>query len=234
MRAATPSDREQAHANELRPDVESYSTHDSRRPPALGYVDVAVGDLSLRGMLDSGSNGTIMGRAAYETVRNRGWAIERMRPIRVRMANGATTKLNETLKATVRLAGRKADLRFHIIPDSPLPLILGLDFILAFGIVMDYPRHVWYFGDDPSIRYSFSGGPADAIPGKACGLSMVSGTEGERLREFLARKVSPASPHPGVTSLIEHTVDVGNTKPIRQRRYLVSPKVQAAIGAEVA
>jgi len=51
-----------------------------------------------------------------------------------------------------------------------------------------------------------------------------------KLRKFLN---TIPSENPGVTGLTEHHIDVGQNALVKQRCYLVSPKVQEAIRDEV-
>ena len=53
------------------------------------------------------------------------------------------------------------------------------------------------------------------------------------MKEFLERELPKPPERPGLTDLTEHVIDVGDHAPIKQRHYLVSPKVMEAIVAEV-
>jgi hypothetical protein len=58
-------------------------------------------------------------------------------------------------------------------------------------------------------------------------------TDQEKQLEFFLQTIPKHPEHPGITDLAEHKIDVGQNSPIRQRCYLVSPKIQEAIRAEV-
>jgi len=64
-------------------------------------------------------------------------------------------------------------------------------------------------------------------------LSELTSDQESRLREFLESQLPRVVSDPGITSLAEHRIDVGQHPPIKQRCYLVSPKVWEAIHAEV-
>jgi len=66
-----------------------------------------------------------------------------------------------------------------------------------------------------------------------CGLSGLTLAEEVRLRKFLVTRMLKTSASPGVTSLTEHRINVGLYPLIKQRCYLVSPRVQEAIREEV-
>lgn len=58
-----------------------------------------------------------------------------------------------------------------------------------------------------------------------CGLSELSSNEARRLEKFLETELGPPTDRPGITTLTEHKIDVGNNAPIKQRYYIVSPKM---------
>ena len=57
--------------------------------------------------------------------------------------------------------------------------------------------------------------------------------QADRLAEFLRVMIAEKPEKPGLTYLTKHLIDVGNYPAIKQRHYLVSPKVIKAIVAEV-
>jgi hypothetical protein len=65
-----------------------------------------------------------------------------------------------------------------------------------------------------------------------CGIAELTTDQEKTLQKFL--NTLPESPeNPCATNLTEHKIDIGQNAPIKQRCYLVSPKVQEAIRAEV-
>ena len=106
-----------------------------------------------------------------------------------------------------------------------------MDFLCQFGVGLDFANSQWYFSNDPARRYSFD--PRDGEPQVCCWLSELTLSQAEQLKKFLKEKLPEPVESSGVTSLTEHFIDVGQHRPIKQRCYLVSPKVQKAICAEV-
>ncbi|XP_076656370.1 uncharacterized protein LOC143361015 [Halictus rubicundus] len=62
---------------------------------------------------------------------------------------------------------------------------------------------------------------------------ILTADEQGRLREFLETELTDFAALPGLTDLTKHRIDVGENRPIKQRYYPVSPKVQEAIYREV-
>ena len=92
-------------------------------------------------------------------------------------------------------------------------------------------RSEWFFSNRPGSRYQF---PITEEDDYVCsGLLELTLGQRTKLEKFLSKVVPKPSKHPGVTSLTEHRIDVGSHKPVRQRCYVVSPRVQEAIRDEV-
>ncbi|XP_025268292.1 uncharacterized protein K02A2.6-like [Camponotus floridanus] len=66
-----------------------------------------------------------------------------------------------------------------------------------------------------------------------CGLNELSSREDQILVKFLKKHITGDPDKPGATNLTEHRIDVAGHRPIKQRYYPVSPKIQEAIYAEV-
>lgn len=65
------------------------------------------------------------------------------------------------------------------------------------------------------------------------GLMELTIEQADRLADFLSKELPEPPTKPGLTNLVEHNIDVGNHSPIKQRYYMVFPKVLEAIKAEV-
>ncbi|XP_032690524.1 uncharacterized protein LOC116853501 [Odontomachus brunneus] len=91
---------------------------------------------------------------------------------------------------------------------------------------------MWHLAAEPSAQYRFVR-HADASDYACSGLSELTSHQSGQLENFLKDRLPTESLNLGVTGLAEHHIDVGQHAPIRQRCYLVSPKVQEAIRQEV-
>lgn len=66
-----------------------------------------------------------------------------------------------------------------------------------------------------------------------CRLSELATVDERRLQAFLEKGITGNPEKPGITALATHRIDVGDHAPIKQRYYMVSPKIQEAIHTEV-
>lgn len=97
-------------------------------------------------------------------------------------------------------------------------------------MTIDYENKTWFYNENPNEIFDF-----ELVEPKAnmcCGLMELSVEETNRLNEFL-KTIPENDGMPGLTNLIEHIIDTGDSKPVKQRYYSYSPKLQDAVYSEV-
>ena len=87
------------------------------------------------------------------------------------------------------------------------------------------------FKDDPSSVHYFE--IQECNPDGCCGIRELTLSQAEVFINFLSELIPEAPKKPGITNLTEHVIDVGRHPPIKQRHYLVSPKMMEIINQEV-
>jgi len=126
------------------------------------------------------------------------------------------------------LQNQNQEITVALLPSLAVPCVLGIDFLAKFGIGLDFANGEWYFAKMSShIRYRFVVEPIQNGV-SCCGLSKLTPEQENKLKKFLNTIPKP-SENPGVTGLAEHHTDVGQSTPVKQRCYLVSPKIQEVI-----
>ena len=73
---------------------------------------------------------------------------------RVTTATGQTTRVRGEVEIPFELGNRKRTVRAYALPTVGLSCILGMDFLSAFGIVVNFSAKTWAFGDDPTRQFS--------------------------------------------------------------------------------
>ena len=200
--------------------------------PPLRYFRIFIGEFPLMALVDSGSSRTILGDEGIKIVRRLALPTTGARDLRIRNANGQITEIREEISLTLSLHDLQREVTVCLLPALAVSCIAGMDFLCAFGIGLDFASRGWYFANRPWERRSFDSADDEGVC-VCCGLSELNHDQENRLRQFLENKIPDAVTDPGVTSLTEHKIDVGQSAPIKQRCYLVSPKVQEAIRGEV-
>lgn len=102
---------------------------------------------------------------------------------------------------------------------------------MKFRVGLDFALEEWYFSEESHVRYRLAT-EQTSLEGSYAGLSELTTEQELTLKNFL-KTIPETSENPGITNLTEHKIDVGKNSPVKQRCYLVSPKVQEAIHAEV-
>lgn len=205
--------------------LESYVTIGRSEAPALNYVTIKVCGRPITALIDSGSNRTLFGEEGMRILREEGIETSKNSTTRIRTANGQIAAIRETARVLVQLSERSQEITVGLLANLAVPCIVGVDLLSAFGMILDFANKEWFFATTPHNRYDFS---PDSTLHSCCGLSEITPVQEKRLENFL-RTIPEPSNNLGVTSLTEHKVDVGSHPPIRQRCYVVSPKVQEAI-----
>lgn len=204
---------------------------DGATPPL--FVTLNVHQRPLRALVDSGSTRTFLGPEAIELVTDLDLPIITTRANRVMLATGQLEEATDEVSLPIGLEGKTAEINARLLPNLAVPCILGLDFLKIFRITIDFANSRWHYLDNPFTEYRFESTEVPRINPVCCGITELTPDQSRRLKEFLASELPPIPSSPGITNLTEHRVDVGGHPAIKQRYYLVSPKVQEAIHAEV-
>lgn len=183
------------------------------------------------GLLDSGANVTVLGVGCHEKVRR--WNL---------VAKPISTSIR-TADGTNRPVSGYVDIEYefnnetHIVPTLLLEhvtkeLILGTDFWNAFKIE---PRTCAML--EPCFSCDAIENTLDIDTPKPTSVS-----EAHELTEDQARRLDEVKKlfsfakkegKLGCTKLIQHKIDTGDAKPIRQRQYVMSPYVQTEVNKEI-
>lgn len=131
----------------------------------------------------------------------------------VQTADGAAKRVFGYINTTVKYQGKSAEMQVFIIPDLQQELYLGCDFWQAFAL-----RPVMI----EEIVYPDTLNTANPSP-KQHPLSQV---QRNQLATVIEQFPSSEKLGLGRTSLLNHAIDIGEAKPVKQRFYSVSPAVQ--------
>jgi len=211
--------------------IHSYSTFESGKLPSLGYFQVKIYGYPLAALVDSGSNRTLLGREGIKIIRALNLTTTTDRGVQIRTANGQIATIREEIRIPINLESQSQEITVALLPNLAVPCVLGIDFLIKFGIGLDFSSNEWYFAKIPYNRYRLATEP-NRDEFSCCSLPQLTPEQEDRLENFLSTIPKP-SENPGVTELTEHHINVGKSTPVKQRCYLVSPKVQEAIRDEV-
>lgn len=208
------------------------------------YVPVDIYGVTCFGLLDSGATVSTVGGQAWQKIKSLnnnkhsiicGESWERLQRSnvklmecstkRVKVANGHTCPVLGKLDAPVVLDGVMKVCTFLVVPDIKQEVILGLDFWRRFGLLPDVVRGTCVLAQSDLPELSEVIIPKDKL----------SGEERALLDDVVARyRATLGRAGLGCTKLVEHRIDTGDAKPIRQRYYSYSPKLLDVLHTGVA
>lgn len=203
----------------------SYPPSTSSNTEPLLYVTVIIQNYAVKALVDSGATRTFIGPLCLELIKDLNLPIERNKGS-VRLANGEICTVSKEVTLPVELNGRFKQLKARVIDSLTEPLVLGLDFLKLYKIQADFSTSTWSFKNKMKRIYKFEN---KHVTRETCaGLMELDSTQRDRLEQFLKEHLPEIPDKPGLTNLTQHVIDVGDNKPVKQRCYIVSPKVMEA------
>lgn len=195
--------------NASRPPGTSFSFvsfHEMRRPA----VNITIGDQNGTAFLDTGAKNCLASPSLALLFRKMKLPTC-TKDVEVTLADGGTTvRTAQVVTAPVTLQGRTLPTTFMILPDTPhAQTLLGIDFIVAAGLVLDFGLRLWHFHKEAQ-RHPFT--PKDSSPGHTIGA--VSAEPKHRLtpiRDYweVPDLISPIADAPEVPMDIEMAQNYG-------------------------
>ncbi|XP_052857197.1 uncharacterized protein LOC128265316 [Drosophila gunungcola] len=174
------------------------------------YAEVRVLDQVVLGLLDTGAAMSALGGKLAEQVVLSRIPFKRVATV-ASTADGKRQEIIGRLKIPVQYKKITKDLELHIIPSLSQDLYLGIDFWQAFDLL-----------------------PASMNIAEIAPESHdLTTSQQEILKSVVALFPSFAISGLGKTSLISHTIDIGDAKPVKQRHFPVSPAVEKLLYEEV-
>lgn len=176
-----------------------------------------ISGIPYRGLLDSGAEVTVLGNGSEMFLENSGVRFYHQ-PSSLSTASGDKQRILGHIRTLVSFNGKKRWMRIFIAPGLTQNLYLGIDFWKLFNLA---PRFVSSLDlNVPSY---------DPLPES----HQLSSSESQRLSAIVEHFPSFAKEGLGKTHLLSHVIDVDQAKPIKQRFYPVSPKIEQELFQEI-
>ena len=191
-------------------------------------MNVSVGGIPVKTLLDSGANRVVLGDPGWERIRTLGLAEVRSGPRALTLADGSTVECLGEVTLPIQLETKIKYFKVLIVPAVKHSLILGLNFWYRMGVVPNVRRGTWEFArEDETVGRV--GTVCELVDGKE------EECEKERLREIVDQYFRDVGEDElGFTNLVQHRIEVNEgVTPIRSRSYPVSPYIQEKIDQEL-
>lgn len=188
------------------------------------YLRVKLCGVEVTALLDSGATRTVFGKDGHDLARRLGLPVHPARFDKVTVANGNSVEIVGCVSVPFELEGRVCHVDVIIVPEITDVLLLGSDFIRAFGIVPNLSTGNWCFN-----------GQRD---GSLCVLnpqSQLSVEQSRCLEQEVGKMFASMGDGLGCSVDATHMIRLkeGQDVPIKQRYYPVSPTLQRQIDHEL-
>lgn len=178
------------------------------------HISLKIGDKQIVGLLDSGASISILGNNCLEILQDAELSYKPME-LFVETADGTQNSILGFLDIPIDYINQTKTIRFYLVPSLKGTMYLGNDFWSAFGL---YPAQI------NEIKQ-----PASENSNK----HQLNSQQQEELDSVIKLFPSYATLGLGKTHLVEHTIETGDAKPVKQRHYPVSPAIQDLMYKEI-
>lgn len=176
------------------------------------YANIKIKSLSMSGLLDSGASSSILGCGSEKIVADLALPVQNI-AVTLRTADGTVHSSTGAVKVPVTFNNITREIQMLIVPSLSNKLILGIDFWDLFNI---RPVICEQVDVEPEIS------------------SDLTTEQKSKINEIAKSFLTCDDDIPLTrTNVLEHEIDTGDAKPIRQRYHPVSPYVQAAMDKEL-
>jgi len=178
------------------------------------YASIKMFDTDVSGLIDTGATvSCIASDLARKILDIKPPVFDKIR-IGIRTADGHKHAAVGTVTTNVFFRGQTQTMTFLVIPALSQNLYLGVDFCRIFGLAKDI------LGSINEIDHLLN--TCELLP-----------SQREKLNAVICLFPSFAKEGLGRTSLVTHVIDTGDSKPIKQRHFVLSPAKEKLLFMEV-
>lgn len=189
-------------------------------------------DLTMLGLLDSGSVVSILGKNSHELLLKYGFTLTKDESITVTAAGGRNIRSCGVIVLPVVFNDKCSVIKFHVIPEIQYHMILGMDFWNKFHILPKTLLTATYISSSDPCLAELTLNSNDVFIHSYENLNNTQRTVADALvKKF--EKISYEHKGLGKTHLMRHHINTGDASPIRQRYYRMSPEKQRIVTEQV-
>lgn len=179
------------------------------------YLDVILFGNKISGLADTGSEVCALGKDAIEFLTD---CNVKMTPFHgtVSTADNSRSKIVGKIKANITFRGIEKSFTILIVPSLAQSLYLGANFIEAYNLA---PNLFNLEEITDNIQADLN-------------MHSLTAFQNEQLQQVISKFPSYEKSGLGCTHLLEHSIDTGNSPPVKQRHYPYSPAVQKILAVD--
>ena len=199
------------------------------------WLEVSVGGFRIRTLYDTGASHTVMGAAGLQIAAAMNQLLTASYGRRAKVVGGHTATIAGYVELPFEVAGIKRDIRVAVIPEEDVPSYLSANFTRAFSTVRDPDlSQLFVRAADKYVDLEVAG-VETTEPLQVASIGLGDVTEGQRAQmlELVTQILGKEDPPLGCTSWMAHRIDVGGARPVKQRYYPVSKKLEEEMHRQV-
>ena len=104
-------------------------------------VKVSIGNINTTALIDTGATVNIIKTDLLNQIQGVNTAVREMTDASIRVANGETIRIKGEVNLPVKIGGQCFSTTFHILDTVTLPLIIGLEFLKANNVNINFAKH---------------------------------------------------------------------------------------------
>lgn len=190
------------------------------------HANFSINGVELRGLLDSGASVSCFGRDAFMTLSKCQQRWKEQKGSSIKTASSQPLPIEGYADVKVLFQGREKYIRFYIVPALTNTLYLGVDFWQAFDLLPKIEEVCQTTETDQNASSDHD----DETPPD---MHSLTEEQQKRLQEVVALFPSCEKEGLGKTGLIKHAINIGSSKPTKQRYHAVSPAIERKMYEEV-
>lgn len=204
------------------------SIYDNERDFNRPFIDISINSKIFSGLLDSGSSITILGNNSHLEILKLGFTLSKSSSLTITTASNHTSKCLGSIDIPIRYNNQTHLIQAFVFPNISPSIILGVDFWKKFNLV----PHILSSAFKPNTKCSVvTETTKQVLPYNHLSLEQKTIAD-DMIKRFKAISFESRGKL-GRTHLISHHIDTGDTPPIKQRCYRLSPVKQKALIVEV-
>lgn len=204
--------------------------------------DIKILGASGTALVDTGAKHCIAGHTLHTLLCRKGHPLEPARR-RIKLADGHARDVDVLMTTLdVHLEEKVIRTPFLILPEARNnETLLGMDFLFAAEVVMDFSRECWYFSNNSRVQYMMRFEPSLSPELSCCSADVLRDDEGTLLnppdRNLLAQTlvtntdIFQLGGEP--TPFAEHRIDTGEHPPIYVPPYRLTPAKKELMRQEI-
>lgn len=180
------------------------------------YLNLDILGQNIRGLLDSGATISVLGQGSLDLLKLNSVQFKKLHSV-VRTADGTPNAVLGYISIPVKFKSIEKNVTFFIVPSLKERMYLGIDFWDHFRIFPYFVGEISHIVDTQTDKTQH----------------YLSPLQKEELNAVIDLFPSFNKQGLGRTTLEEHVIEVGTSKPIKQRHYPVSPAVEEKLYEEL-